>query len=121
MIREALMHGKPWLGDPQVIAMLHQGLRQMVYQNPRQRQETAHGVVRMAMEASESPVSAREQDRMEEILITVASRARAELVDGVADMAQGLFYGLLNERREWEQVARFIREDRLRRREVMGP
>ena len=117
MIREALMHGEPSLVDPQVIAMLHQGVRKMVYQNPRQRQETAHGVVRMATEASEGPVSAREQARMEEVLITLASRARAELVDGVADMAQGLFYGLLNEMREWEQVARFIREDRLRRRQ----
>ncbi len=122
IIREALMQGDFSAGDTPVMATLHHGLRQMVHQNPDQRQESAHRVVQAAMEASEGPVSAREQARIEEVLISVASRARANLVDGVADMAQGLFHGLLNEMAEWEQVVRFIREDRLRRRqrEVMG-
>lgn len=50
-------------------------------------------------------------------MIRVADRARVDLVAGVANMAQGLFHGLLNEMAEWEQVVRFIREDRLRRRQ----
>ncbi len=72
------------------------------------------------MEASEDPLSAREQARIEAVLIRVADRARVDLVDGVANMAQGLFHGLLNEMAEWEQVVRFIREDRLRRRQREG-
>ncbi len=122
MIRETLMQSGPSTIDPQVMAALHPGLPQMVHQNLSQRQVTAHRVVQEAVAASEAPLSAREQARMEEVLVTVASRARAELVDGVADMAQGLFHGLFNEMVEWEQVARFIGEDRARRRqrEAMG-
>ena len=122
MIRDTLTQGGPSAVDPQVMAALHRGLRQMVHQNLSQRQATAHRMVQEAVAASEGPISGREQARIEAVLITVTSRARAELVDGVADMAQGLFHGLFNEMAEWEQVARFIREDRARRRqrEVMG-
>ena len=120
MIRDILMQGGPSAVDPPVMAALHRGLRQMVHQNPSQRQATAHRVVQEAVSASEAPLGAREQARIEAVLITVASRARADLVNGVADMAQGLFHGLLNEMAEWEQVVRFIREDRLRRRQREG-
>ena len=117
IIREALLQGDFSGVDTPVIAVLHRGLRQMVRQNPGPRQETAHRVVQAAMETSEDPLSAREQARIEEVLIRVADRARVDLVAGVANMAQGLFHGLLNEMAEWEQVVRFIREDRVRRRQ----
>lgn len=122
VIREAFMQGNVSGADPQMMAQLRQGWRRMIHENPPQRQATAHQVVRDALEASEGSLSGREQAHIEAVLIALANRARADLVHGVADMAQGLFHGLVNEMAEWEQVVRFIREDRVRRRqrEVMG-
>ena len=54
---------------------------------------------------------------MEAFLVDWAMRARGEMADLAADVAQGLWRGLMDEMAEWEHVARFIHEDRVRRRE----
>ena len=112
-----LTHGRPSNVDAHVIRELQAGLRQMIHEDPTQRKETAHVVVRAAMDRSNWTLSAAEQARTEEYLVRLATHARAHLIETVADVAQGLWRGLFDELAEWEQVARFIREDRARRRE----
>ncbi len=88
----------------------------MARQDPAQPKETAHVVVRAAMDGSDWTLSAAEQARTEEYLVRLATHARAHMIDTIADVAQGLWRRLFDELAEWEQVARFIREDRERRR-----
>ncbi|NMP23489.1 MobP3 family relaxase [Sulfobacillus harzensis] len=117
MMRTMLTRGRPSNVDAHVLHQLQAGLRQMARQDPTQRKETAHVVVRAAMDGSDWTLSAAEQARTEAYLVRLATHARAHMIDTVADVAQGLWRGLFDELAEWEQVARFIREDRARRRE----
>jgi hypothetical protein len=117
VMRTMLTHGRSSNVDAHVIRELQAGFRQMARQNPTQRKEMAHVVVRAAMDGSNWTLSAAEQARTEESLVRLAIHARAHMIDTVADVAQGLWRGLFDDLAEWEQVARFIREDRARRRE----
>ncbi len=116
IIRAALSHGGASTVDPHRLHELHRGVRKMVHQSQAERKQTAHRVVQSVMDGSDWQLSGREQGRTEDYLVGLASHARAHWVDGVADLAQEIFRGLFDEMAEWEQVARFIREDRARRR-----
>ncbi len=116
-IRRQLASGGLAEESPGTRQLLQTALHRMLHQGSTQRRATARDLVQALYERTGSTLSERERLRMEAFLVDWAARARGEMADLAADVAQGLWRGLMDEMAEWEQVARFIDADRVRRRE----
>lgn len=116
-IRRQLASGGLAGDSPVTRQRLQAALHRMLHQDSTQRRATARDLVQTLGKQIGSTLSDRERLRMEAFLMDWAARARVEMADLAADVAQGLWRGLMDEMPEWEQVGRFIHEDRVRRRE----